>query len=66
MVLDAEFVVKIQIKDLIVSSNISGFELKQRIMEEGEKRLRYYTSGFLLDPEGKVISKEISYKIKED
>lgn len=66
MVIDAEFTLKIKLNDLIVPSNISGFELKQRITEEGEKRMRYYASGYLKDPEGKVINKEVTYQIKEN
>lgn len=52
--------------EIIVPNNISGLELKKKLHEEGEKRLRYYTSGFLSDPDNKVISKDINYKIKED
>lgn len=66
MVIDAEFTLKIKLNDLIVPSNISGFELKQRITEEGEKRMRYVASGYLKDPEGKVINKEVTYQIKEN
>ena len=51
---------------LIFSNNISGVEMKERLLQEGDKRLRYLTSGFLQDPEGKIISKEVTYKIKED
>jgi hypothetical protein len=40
--------------------------VKKRLLEEGEKRLRYYTSGFLLDPEGKVVSKDIKFEVKQD
>jgi len=66
MQVDAEFTVKIKISDLVLPNNISAFELKKILHDEGEKRLRYYTSGYLKDPEGKVISKDINYKIKED
>lgn len=66
MQIDAEFVIKIKLTDITVPNNISGIELKKRLHEEGEKRLRYYTSGYLLDPDGKVITKDINYKIKED
>lgn len=66
MVIDAEFTVTIKMKDLIFPNNISGFEMKQRIMEEGEKRMRYLASGYLKDPEGKTIQKEITYEVKEN
>lgn len=65
MIIDAEFTVKIKLPNMPLSNNVSGLELRQRIMEEGEKRLRYYTSGYLLDPDAKIIKKEVSYEIKE-
>lgn len=66
MTIEAEFIIKIKMPEIIVPNNISGLELKKKLHEEGEKRLRYYTSGFLSDPDNKVISKDINYKIKED
>jgi len=66
MTVDAEFKLTIKINDMVVSNNISGFELKSKIMEEGEKRVRLLCSGFLQDPQGKVIHKDVTYVIKED
>lgn len=66
MTIDAEFTLKIKMPDMFVSPNITGPELKKMVQEEGEKRLRYYLSGYLLDPENKIIQKEINFKPKED
>ena len=52
--------------DLIFANNVSGIEMRQRLLEEGEKRMRYFGSGYLQDPEGKVIKKEVTYEIKEN
>lgn len=65
MEVNAEFTMKIKINDFPFPNNISAQEMKKRLLEEGEKRLRYYTSGFLLDPEGKVVSKDIKFEIKQ-
>ena len=65
MEVNAEFTMKIKIDDFPFPNNISAQEVKKRVLEEGEKRLRYYTSGFLLDPEGKVVSKDIKFEIKQ-
>ena len=65
MEVNAEFTMKIKINDFPFPNNISAQEGKKRLLEEGEKRLRYYTSGFLLDPEGKVVSKDIKFEIKQ-
>jgi hypothetical protein len=65
MEVNAEFTMKIKINDFPFPNNISAQEVKKRVLEEGEKRLRYYTSGFLLDPEGKVVSKDIKFEIKQ-
>lgn len=37
MIIDAEFTVKIKLPNMPLSNNVSGLELRQRIMEE-EKR----------------------------
>jgi hypothetical protein len=66
MKVDAEFILKIKMTDLNFNNSISGMEMKQKLHEEGDKRLRLFAAGRLLDPEGKVISSEINYKIKED
>ena len=66
MKVSAEFTIKIKIDDFPFPNNVSSHEVKKKLFEEGEKRLRYYTSGFLLDPEGKVISKDIKFEIKQD
>jgi len=64
MLVDAEFTVKIKMTDLFVGSDLVPLDFRNKIIEEGEKRLRYYLSGYLKDPENKVIEKEINFKIK--
>ena len=66
MIVDAEFTLTIKIQNLPLPDGISWMEMKERLLEEGDKRTRYYISGFLQAPEGKVISKDVIYKIKEN
>lgn len=66
MIVDAEFTFTVKIQNFPMSDGISWMEMKERLLQEGDKRMRYYTSGFLQDPEGKVISKDVTYKIKEN
>ena len=66
MKVNAEFTMKIKIEDFPFPNNVSAHDVKKRLLEEGEKRLKYYTSGFLVDPEGKVVSKDIKFEIKQD
>lgn len=66
MTVDAEFTLKIQMKDLNFPNNISAFEMRRLLLAEGEKRLKLLDTGFLRDPEGKVVQKDVNYKIKED
>lgn len=65
MIIDAEFTLKIKMENLDFPNNISAFELKKRLLEEGDKRVKFFSSGFLMDPEGRVVSQDITYKIKE-
>lgn len=62
MNIDAEFSIKIKLPGLYVSNKLTSHELKKIIEQEGEKRLRYYLSGYLRDPENKVIEKDINFK----
>lgn len=65
MTIDAEFTIKIKMSGMFVTDKITGPEIKKMIQQEGEKRLRYYLSGYLLDPENKIIEKEINFKQTE-
>jgi len=66
MNIDAEFKLTVKISDMFILPNLTEEEIKQKIKEEGEKKFRYYLSGYLFDPEGKIIGNEIKYKIKEE
>jgi hypothetical protein len=65
MFIDAEFKLTIKMSDMFMNPNQTEEEIRKKIKEEGEKRFRYYLSGYLFDPEGKSIGNEINYKVKE-
>jgi len=67
MIIDAEFTVKIKMENLIFPNNISGLELKSKLLQEGNKRIKYLASGgFLSDSLQEDVLQEVTYKIKED
>jgi len=66
MKIDADFTITIKLSDVFMSNDSSDEEIKGRVTQEGEKRLRYYLSGYILDPEQKIINKEVSIKIKNN
>lgn len=59
MIVDAEFTMTIKISDFIVHSKLSEEERMKALIEEGEKRARYYLSGYLFDPNGKNMKKNV-------
>ena len=66
MKIEADFSITVKLSDIFMSGSVTDDEIKKRVIEEGEKRLRYYLSGYLLDPDNKIINKEISIKIKNN
>lgn len=66
MLVDAELIVKIKMSDFYVASDLVPADFRQKLIEEGEKRLRYYLSGYLKDNDNKVVEKEINFKLKEN
>lgn len=67
MIIDAEFTVKIKMENLFFPNNISGLDMKSKLLQEGNKRMKYLASGgFLSESLQEVVSQEVTYKIKED
>lgn len=62
MIVDAEVSITIKLNDLYVHSKLTEEEIENTLLQEGEKRMRYYLSGYLLDPNGKVIDKKVIIK----
>ena len=59
MIIDTEFTITIKMSDMYLNDNLSEEERIESITKEGEKRLRYYLSGYLLDPDKKIIHKNV-------
>ena len=63
MKFECEYILKVKL-DVYMPSDHSSTELQERIKEEGEKKLRYYLSGYLKDPDKKIITDEIKFELK--
>lgn len=61
MKIDCEYSMKINL-EVIVSDSATKDEIDNLIREEGKKRLRYYLSGYMFDPSGKILTDEIKFK----
>ena len=61
MEINCEYSLKVNLQ-VIVADDCTKEEIDKRIEEEGKKKLRYFLSGYLLDPDKKVISDEIKFK----
>jgi len=64
MNIEADYTITIKLKDIIMSGPLTDQEINEKVIEEGDKKLRYYLSGFLSDPNKKIIDKQVSIKIK--
>ena len=62
MFVDAEVSITIRLKQFYVNSNSTDEQINKTLLEEGEKRMRHYLSGYLYDPDGKVIDKKVIIK----
>jgi hypothetical protein len=61
MKIDCEYSLKVNL-EVILPDDCTKEEIDNKIKEEGTKRLRYYLSGYLLDPDKKFITDEIKLK----
>jgi hypothetical protein len=66
MKLEAEYTITIKLTDIFMSGSVTDDEIKTKVIEEGDKKLRYYLSGYLLDPDKKIINKDVTIKIKNN
>lgn len=66
MIVDAEVSITVKLNGLYVHSKLTEEEIQKTLLDEGEKRIRYYLSGYLFDPNGKVIDKQVIIKNKKD
>ena len=56
---NADFTLTIKLGELFINPNSSDDEIELKLIQEGEKRLRHYLSGYLLDPDKKIILKNL-------
>ena len=61
MKIEATYTISIKLSEIFMSGNVTDVEIKKRVIEEGDKRLRHYLSGYLFDPDGKIIHKDVTF-----
>ena len=44
---------------------VKEMAIDKKIIEEGRKNINFYLSGYLFDPQKKIIFEDIKYKLKE-
>lgn len=57
---EADFTITVKLGELFIMPNSTDDEIKEKLIEEGERRLRYYLSGYLFDPDRKFINKNVT------
>lgn len=62
---DCEYTITIKLNNLDMSKGHTEEQLREKIIEEGKMGLRTYLSGYLFDPEKKVIFDETKFKLKD-
>ena len=62
---DCEYTITIKLDNLHMPKEHTEEQLKKKISEEGKMGLRTYLSGYLFDPEKKVIFEETNFKLKK-
>ena len=64
MKFECEYNMKVKV-EVYMPNEHSSTELQDKIREEGQKKLKYFLSGYLLDPDKKVIHENFDFKLKE-
>jgi hypothetical protein len=59
MFVDAQYTVTIKITDFFVNSQLSEEEIGELLIKEGDRRVSHFISGYLFDPENKIISRNV-------
>lgn len=61
----AKYTITIEINDLIMPPDHSSDQLIENIQDEGKKKLLAYLTGYLFDPEKKIIKEETKFELKQ-
>ena len=59
---EISYSLKIKMPGFVRYINESDEDFEKRLRLEGKKRLTYYLSGYLFDPEHKTLFEEINYE----
>jgi len=61
----ANYTITIEIDDLIMPPDHSSDQLIEKIQYEGKKKLLAYLTGYLFDPDKKIIKEETKFELKK-
>ena len=64
MKINCEYTLKIKVNEVILSDNINEDKLEEIIKQKGKEALRAYLSGYLFDPDKKIITEKITFEHK--
>lgn len=59
---ETSYSIKIKMSGFLRYINESDENFEQRVKKEGKKRMQYYLSGYLFDPENENIFEEINFE----
>lgn len=57
----AEYNFRIKINHLFLPDNLTQEEIEKKVIEVGRRECAKFLSGYLIDPEKKVITEKVSY-----
>ena len=55
----AEYLVTVKVSDVMITTDETQEEVKERIKKLGQEKLRKWVTGNMFDPEGLVINEDI-------
>lgn len=61
---NCEYTITIKLENLDMPKEHTEEQLKKKISEEGKRGINFYLSGYLFDPEKKIIFDEIKWTPK--
>lgn len=62
---DCEYTITIKLNNIDMPKGHTEEQLKERIVAEGKMGLRTYLSGYLFDPDKKIIFEDITFQLKK-
>lgn len=55
----AEYIIRVKVSDMMITSDETEEDVKEKIKKEGQDKLRKWVMGTMFDPEGLVINEDV-------